>query len=186
MKRKTTQCAWSLFFFFFKIGCFTFGGGWSILAQMEQEFVEKRKMITKDELVELAAAGKSLPGIMITNIAMLFGCRMYGWVGGVAAVLGITSPAVLILSAVTYGYDALCDNYWFHCAMRGIQAAVIPIIASAAYSLGKDVFGTTLGKVLGIVTLIACIFTNISNVALIVAGIMAAFAFRGAKKHGLF
>ena len=186
MKRKTSQGAWPLFFFFFKIGCFTFGGGWSILAQMEQEFVEKRKMITKDELVELAAAGKSLPGIMITNIAMLFGCQMYGWAGGVCAVLGITCPAVIILSAVTYGYSALSENYWFHCVMKGIQTAVVPIIASTAYSLGKDVFRKTFGKVVGIVTLITCIFTNVSNIALIAVGIIAALAWRGVKKHGVF
>lgn len=47
--------------FFFKIGCFTFGGGWSILAQMEQEFVDKRKLITKEELLDMVAVGKSVP-----------------------------------------------------------------------------------------------------------------------------
>lgn len=62
-----------LFAFFFKIGCFTFGGGWSILAQMEQEFVDKRKWLTKSELLDMVAVGRSVPGIMITNISMIFG-----------------------------------------------------------------------------------------------------------------
>ena len=48
----------SIFAFFFKIGCFTFGGGWAILAQMEQEFVDKRQIITKSELLEMVAVGK--------------------------------------------------------------------------------------------------------------------------------
>ena len=59
----------SIFAFFFKIGCFTFGGGWAILAQMEQEFVDKRQIITKSELLEMVAVGKSAPGIMITSAA---------------------------------------------------------------------------------------------------------------------
>lgn len=57
-----------LFVFFFKIGCFTFGGGWSILAQMEQEFVDKRKWLTKSELLDMVAVGRSVPGIMIDQI----------------------------------------------------------------------------------------------------------------------
>lgn len=81
-KTENIKTVWSLFRFFFHIGFFTFGGGWSILAQMEQEFVEIEKLITKEELVELTAIGRFLLGIMITNIAMLFGyriCGRYSW-----------------------------------------------------------------------------------------------------------
>lgn len=189
MDKENIKKACTLFRFFFRIGCFTFGGGWSILAQMEREFVEKEKLITKEELVELAAVGKSLPGIMITNIAMLFGCQICGWAGGVAAVLGITCPAVLILSAVVYGYDALKDNFWCHCALKGIQAAVIPIIGSVAYSLGKEVFAPRKGKIIGLITFFLCVFTEISNIALVLAGVAAALIYqsvwKGMKKHGV-
>ena len=101
MKKEKIKNGLMLFAFFFKIGCFTFGGGWSILAQMEQEFVDKKKLITKEELLDMVAVGKSVPGIMITNISMLFGYYVGGWFGGVCAVLGMTCPAVLILSFVT-------------------------------------------------------------------------------------
>lgn len=96
-----------IFAYFIKIGSFTFGSGWSILAQMEQEFVDKRRWLTKQELLELVAVGKSLPGIMITNITMLFGYQMAGVLGGVLAVLGIALPAVVVLSLVTLAYDAI-------------------------------------------------------------------------------
>ena len=104
MKKEKIKNGLMLFAFFFKIGCFTFGGGWSILAQMEQEFVDKKKLITKEELLDMVAVGKSVPGIMITNISMLFGYYVGGWFGGVCAVLGMTCPAVLILSFVTVFY----------------------------------------------------------------------------------
>ena len=96
-----------LFAFFFKIGCFTFGGGWSILAQMEQEFVDKRKWLTKSELLDMVAVGRSIPGIMITNISMIFGYSVGGVFGGICSVLGITAPAILILSLVTVFYNKL-------------------------------------------------------------------------------
>ena len=131
-----------LFVFFFKIGCFTFGGGWSILAQMEQEFVDKRKWLTKSELLDMVAVGRSVPGIMITNISMIFGYSVGGVFGGFCAVLGITTPAILILSIVTMFYSKLKDNVWCASALRGIRSAVVPIIASAAFSLGKEAFKT--------------------------------------------
>ena len=109
-----------LFAFFFKIGCFTFGGGWSILAQMEQEFVDKRKWLTKSELLDMVAVGRSVPGIMITNISMIFGYSVGGVFGGICSVLGITAPAILILSLVTVFYNKLKDNIWCASALRGI------------------------------------------------------------------
>lgn len=185
MKIKNAGKALSLFCFFFRIGCFTFGGGWSILAQMEREFVEKKQMITKEELVEMAAIGKSLPGIMITNIAMLFGYQTCGWIGGIAAVLGITCPAVLILSVVVYGYDILKDNYWCHCALKGIQAAVVPIIGSVAVSLGKEVFSEKRGLMIGVITFLLCVIANVSNITLVLIGVAAALIWRGVKKHSV-
>ena len=127
-----------LFAYFIKIGTFTFGSGWSILAQMEQEFVDKRHWMTKQDLLELVAVGKSLPGIMITNITMLFGYQMAGVLGGVLAVLGIALPAVVVLSLVTLVYDAIKSNYWVWAALKGVQCAVVPIIGGAAISLGKE------------------------------------------------
>lgn len=193
MKKENLKKGWMLFAFFFKIGCFTFGGGWSILAQMEQEFVEKRKLITKEELLDLVAVGKSLPGIMITNISMLFGYQMGGCLGGFCAVLGIACPAVLILSVVAYGYDYLKSNFWCRCALEGIQAAVVPIIGCAALSLGKEIFRTRKGRILCAIAFLLCMFTKLSNIVLVLLGAAAALLLpyggrektEEGKKHGI-
>lgn len=181
MKKENIKTGLMLFAFFFKIGCFTFGGGWSILAQMEQEFVNKKKLITKDELLDLVAVGKSVPGIMITNISMLFGYQVGGWFGGVCAVLGIACPAVLILSVVVYGYDYLKSNYWCHAALEGIQAAVVPIIGSAALSLGKEIFRTRKGQIICGIAFCLCMFTDVSNLVLVMAGAAAALLIPSGK-----
>lgn len=174
MRKENLKNGLMLFAFFFKIGCFTFGGGWSILAQMEQEFVNKKQLITKEELLDLVTVGKSIPGIMITNISMLFGYQAGGWFGGICAVLGIACPAVLILSGVAYGYDYLKANFWCHCALEGIQAAVVPIIGSAAFSLGKEIFRTRKGIVICGIAFLICMFTDISNIVLVLIGAAAA------------
>ena len=98
--------------YFIKIGAFTFGSGWSIIAQMEREFVDERGWMTKSDLLELIAVGKSLPGIMVVNITLLFGYQMAGVLGGICAAIGLCIPAVVTLTIVTAIYDAIKDNYW--------------------------------------------------------------------------
>ncbi len=184
MDKERLKSGLHLFAFFFKIGCFTFGGGWSILAQMEQEFVEKRNMITKDELLDLVAIGKSIPGIMITNISMLFGYRIGGWFGGICSVFGIACPAVLILSLITLGYDAWKENEWCYCILKGIRGAVVSIIASAAFSLGKDIFRSKNGLIIVGIAFVLCVTTNISNIVLIGVTVLAAIIWNGGKAYG--
>ena len=183
MKNKNPiKTAILLFLFFVKIGCFTFGGGWAILAQMEQEFVDKRKLITKEELLEMVAVGKSVPGIMITNISLLFGYHVAGIPGAVCCVFGITLPAIVILSIVTLFYNYLSDNYWFLAAMTGIRAAVIPIIASATISLGKSaVTDVTTVVILG-AAFVASIL-GMSNIGLVLAGAAIALVYHAAGKR---
>lgn len=184
---ETTLPRWKMalliFVYFVKIGTFTFGSGWSILAQMEQEFVDKRHWITKSELLDLLAVGKSLPGIMITNITMLFGYQMAGAAGGILAVLGIALPAVVVLSLVTLVYDAIKSNYWVWAALKGVQCAVVPIIGGAAISLGREGLKEKMGLVLCAAALALCHFTSISNIVLILAGVAGALIWMGVKEH---
>lgn len=183
MKKEKIKNGLMLFGYFFKIGCFTFGGGWSILAQLEQEFVDKRKVITKEELLDMVAVGKSVPGIMITNISMLFGYYVGGWFGGICAVLGMTCPAVLILSFVTAFYQVLKSNVWCHAALRGIRCAVVPIMGSAAISLGEEAFRKKAAIPICAVALVFCLFTDVSNVLMIVVGIVLALGVRTVKTY---
>lgn len=93
--------------YFIKIGAFTFGSGWSIIAQMEREFVDERGWMTRSDLLELIAVGKSLPGIMVVNITLLFGYQMAGVLGGICAAISLgkdalTSALPIIICAVAF------------------------------------------------------------------------------------
>ena len=151
MKRGKTLLA--LFWEFFQFGCFTFGGGWSIVAQMQRLYVEKRKTITGEELLDITSVGRSLPGTMIGNVAMLYGnhaaglagAMLYGnhaagLAGGVVCLVAMILPPFLILSVLTLCYTAVRDNYWVMAAMTGVRAAIVPIMASAALNLVKGAF----------------------------------------------
>ena len=172
-----------LFAEFFKIGCFTFGGGWAIVAQMEQEYVNKQKLITKDELLEMVAVGRSAPGIMIGNIALLFGYHVAGVFGGICTVFGICLPAMLILTVVAVFYNSLKDNYWFAAFLHGIRSAVVPIIAASALSLGKQALQTKFAVAVFAAALVPALFTGISNVALILIGIAAGVVYHFVRRR---
>ena len=170
--------------YFIKIGAFTFGSGWSIIAQMEREFVDERGWMTKSDLLELIAVGKSLPGIMVVNITLLFGYQMAGVLGGICAAIGLCIPAVVTLTIVTAIYDAIKDNYWVWSALKGVQCAVAPIIGGAAISLGKEALKDKIAIGLCLAALCICLFTSISNLVLVIGGAVLGLVWMGVKEHG--
>lgn len=140
MKKDRFQKSWELFLYFFHISWFTFGGGWSIVAQMQKDYVDEKGELTAEELLDIVSVGRSLPGTMIGNVAYLFGYRQAGALGGVLAVVGMVLPPMLILSVLTFGYTMLQDNVWVGKLLNGVRAAVVPIILSAALKLRKGAF----------------------------------------------
>ena len=124
-----------VFLFFFRIGFYTFGGGWSIVAQIQKEYVEKRQCITNEDLLDITSVGRSVPGIMICNVSYLFGYRMAGFPGAVAGLIGISLPSLIVLTLVTWGYAFLQGNLYVERAMAGVRASVAPIILLASAKL---------------------------------------------------
>ena len=140
MRKEKLKKVREIFSYFFRISWFTFGGGWSIVAQMQKDYVDGKKELTSEELLDIVSVGRSLPGTMIGNVAYLFGYRQAGALGGVLAVAGMVLPPMLILSVLTFGYTMLQDNVWVGKLLNGVRAAVVPIILSAALKLRKGAF----------------------------------------------
>ena len=159
-----------LFFDFFKIGCFTYGGGWSIVAQMQKLYVEDREMISTDELLDLTGLARSFPGIMIINASMLFGYRIAGYSGGLACMLGLCLSPGLILTAITFFYESFQSFTPVIAAMQGIRAAVVPIIAYAAMTMIKSSVRSLFSVILTAVAFIAYHFYGIGCLWIIVCG----------------
>lgn len=128
---------WELFWFFFKTGFCTFGGGWSIVAQIRKAYVEEKGFISDEELLDITSVGRSLPGLMIGNVSYLFGYHAAGLPGALVCLIGITVPSVIVLTAVTWCYTLIRDNLYVSRAMAGVRAAVVPIILTSALNLRK-------------------------------------------------
>ena len=129
-----------LYMQFLKFGAFTFGGGWSIVAQMKELYVDREHIITNEELLDITSIGRSLPGTMIGNIAMFFGHRMAGFLGGLACMFGMITVPMIILLIITSFYTAFQSNIWVAAAMKGVRAAVAPVILSALMGMIRSAF----------------------------------------------
>ncbi|MBQ3402739.1 MAG: chromate transporter [Synergistaceae bacterium] len=129
-----------LYMQFLKFGAFTFGGGWSIVAQMKELYVDREKSLTDEELLDITSIGRSLPGTMIGNIAMFYGHRVAGFLGGVACMFGMITVPMIVLIAITTFYTAFQSNIWVASAMRGVRTAVAPVILSALMGMIKSAF----------------------------------------------
>lgn len=168
-----------------KISCFTFGGGWSILAQMQKEFSEKRGWISEEELMDFASVGRSLPGIMILNNTTMFGYRLGGVLGAIIADIGLVVPPLVVICIVTGFYDAIKDNIWVAKAMVGVRAAVVPVILEATVKLGKKGLVDKIALGIMLAALVLCLFTRVGNVAIVVLGAVAGLLIRGGKKNAV-
>ncbi len=163
----------SLFRDFLKFGCFTFGGGLSIVAQMQSEYADRRKAITNEELLDLTSVARSLPGIMICNVAMLFGQRMAGFVGGCLCVIGLCLPPMAILTLITTGYTIFQTNPLVIAAMSGIRAAIAPIILSAALSLTRGAYRLPPCYAVSVLGFCLYVFWGVSAIWLVVIGALS-------------
>ncbi len=163
---------------FLKFGCFTFGGGWSIVAQIQKEFVEKRGWITDEELLDFTSVGRSLPGLMIGNASVLFGYHAAGVPGALAALSGIILPPVAIMLGVVFLYDRFKDSLLVARAMTGVRAAVAPIIFSALIKLFKSGMKDAFCYLVALGALALCLFTPLNNVLIVVLGAMAGLIYR--------
>ena len=172
MKKTNLKKIWEMFFYFFRISWFTFGGGWSIVAQMQKDYVEQKQELTDEELLDIVSVGRSLPGTMIGNVAYLFGYRQAGILGGVLSVVGMVLPPMIILSVLTYCYVLFKENIWVAKMLGGVRAAVVPIILSAAIKLCKGAFPEKIcyalcigGCVLNLVFGVNCVVVILLGVA---------------------
>lgn len=129
-----------LFFTFFKIGAFTFGGGYAMLPFVQQEVLAHRWM-SLDELVDFIAVSESTPGPFAINTATFVGSRVAGFTGAVLATLGVIMPSFLIILAIARAYEKFRENAAVKSVMSGLKPAVVGLIGAAVLTVAASVFG---------------------------------------------
>lgn len=138
----------TLFFTFFKIGLFTFGGGYAMIALLEEEFIQRRKWLDKDEFLDMAAIAESTPGPVAINSATYLGYKLAKVPGAATATVAVCLPSFLIIYAISLFFEQFTQLTVIANAFKGIQVCVIYLIFSAGVrmlkALDKSPFATGL------------------------------------------
>lgn len=137
MKDKKTGL-FSLFFSFFKIGLFTFGGGMAMLPMLEKECVDKHSWASKEELLDIYAIGQCTPGIIAINTATYIGLQKRGILGSVFSTLGMVTPSFVIIILLSTVLRHFSDNIYVIKAFHGIRVAVCALILGSLLKLSKS------------------------------------------------
>ena len=129
-----------LFTTFFKIGAFTFGGGWAMISIIEREIVDKHKWIDKTEFLDLLAVAQSMPGILAVNISVVIGDKLRSLKGSLAAASGTIMPSFLIilLIAMFLTPDLITGNPVISSIFKGIRPAVVALIVAPVITSAKS------------------------------------------------
>ena len=127
-----------LFLTMLKIGLFTFGGGYAMIALLENEFVAKKKWLEKDEFLDMVAIAESTPGPIAINAATYIGYRFAGFLGSLFSTVAVCIPSFVIIYVISLFFDAFLSLKLVACAFRGIQVGVIYLILSAGLKMLKE------------------------------------------------
>ena len=150
----------NLFLTLLKIGLFTFGGGYAMIALLENEFVEKKRYIEKDEFLDMVAIAESTPGPIAINAATYLGYKHLGLLGSLVATVGVIIPSFCIIFAISLFFDAFLSFTLVEYAFRGIQVCVIYLIFSAGLKMLKQMKKTAFSvTIVSLVVLCMIVFS---------------------------
>lgn len=167
----------ALFLTFFKIGLFTFGGGYAMLSLIEHNCVEKKKWITSDEMMNITVIAESTPGPIAINCATYVGYKQKGILGAVAATVGVVLPSFIIIYVISLFLEQFLEITLIANAFRGIRLAVGFLILNAAVRMLKKMKKDKLSVILLLVSLAAMLAVNILSVHLSTVILMLAAGF---------
>ncbi len=157
-----------LFWIFFKMGSFTFGGGYAMLPIIQEEIVNKRGWATNEEILNYYAIGQSTPGIIAVNTATFIGYKRKGIIGGIIATFGIVSPSIVIITTIASAFKNFQDYQVVRHALNGIGVVVAILILNAVIKMFKDSVVDYLTFALFILSVLILVFTNINPVFIII------------------
>ena len=181
----------TLFFTFFKIGLFTFGGGYAMIALLEEEFIQRRKWLDKDEFLDMTAIAESTPGPVAINSATYLGYKLATVPGAATATVAVCLPSFLIIYAISLFFEQFTQLTVIANAFKGIQVCVIYLIFSAGVrmlkALDKSPFATgVLAAVMLVMVGLSLAGVSVSSILLILlsgaAGVAAWLI--GRRKEG--
>lgn len=171
-----------LFIAFFKIGAFTFGGGYAMISVIEQEVVTKRKWLSEQDFVDMLATVQSLPGPISINSSVYVGYKQKGVLGAIAAAIGTALPSFVIILLLAIVFTDVQEHPTIEKIFKGIRPAVVALIVAPLIRLGKKTGITYKTIIIPIVAALAVWQANISPIAIIIMAAMGGIVYNSFRK----
>ncbi len=165
---KASERITTLFTVFFKISAVSVGGGLTMLPLIDREFVEKRRWITEEEMVDIVAVMQSMPGIIAINMGVLVGYRAAGIAGAISAAFGVVLPPFVIIVVIAALINTVKDNQYVQDVFLGVRAAVCALILLSVIKLGKQIIKNSLTALMALAAFIGLVIFNFNAIWMIV------------------
>lgn len=176
----------SLFWTFFKIGAFTFGGGYAMIPLIQKEVVENKKWVSDDDILEIIAIAESTPGPIAINSATFIGYKVAGFFGSLFATLGVVVPSFVVILIISLVLKEFSDIVAVKYAFYGIRAGVLALLIKAVYTMYKKAPKKVFSCILMCLAFILTAFLSVPVLAVIifaaVFGIIYSFVARRQAK----
>ena len=177
---------WELFSTFFRLGAFTFGGGYAMLSLIQKEIVDNKKWATDEEVLDYYAVAQCTPGVIAVNTATFIGYKRKGTLGAALATFGVVAPSIIIITIIS----AVLQNFMQYEIVQhifgGIRVAVAVLIVNAVFTMGKKAVVDKLCTVIALLSfLVSVIFPSVSPVLIVLAAALLGISTmkkRGAEK----
>lgn len=163
---------WEIFLVFFKIGAFTFGGGYAMVPLIQNEVVSKKKWVDNEEFIDMLAIAQSLPGPLALNTALFVGNKRLGFKGSLFSGAGVILPSFIVILLIAMIFTQFKENQIVERIFKGIRPAVVALIAAPLLGLGKSAGVKWQNLWIPVTVALAVWLLNISPMYIIVTAII--------------
>lgn len=172
-----------LFYSFFKIGTFTIGGGYAMIPLMEQEIVDRRGWLSREEFLNQLALSQSMPGVLAVNMATGLGYRLRGLRGAFSAIAGNIVMPVLFIITLAMLFRHFRDNPFVERFFMGVRPAVVALIAAPVFRLAQSAKVTWTTCWIPILAALLIWLFDVSPILVILAAVVLGFVYGRMKKQ---
>jgi chromate transporter len=171
----------NMFWTFFKIGAFTFGGGYAMIPLIETEVVGKKKWLSKEDFLDIIVISQTFPGALAVNSSIFIGYRISGLLGAIIGLLGVVLPSFFIILLIAAFFMKFRDYYYVNLVFQGISAAVPMLVLIAVVSLSKSLKKDFANFIIILASMASILLFNIHPVIVIVLSALYGVIFLGKK-----
>jgi chromate transporter len=171
----------NMFWTFFKIGAFTFGGGYAMIPLIETEVVDKKQWLSKEDFLDIIVISQTFPGALAVNSSIFIGYRIAGLLGAIIGLLGVVLPSFFIILVIAAFFMKFRNYHYVNLVFQGISAAVPMLILIAVVSLSKSLKKSYANFIIILISLASILFLNVHPVIVILLSGLYGIIFLGKK-----